>query len=143
MSETNEVEQLPRSQATLRYARLTPMKARRVVNLIRGRSAADAASILKYAQQAAAEPVAKLVASAAANAEHNAGLDPETLVISRATVDEGPTMKRFQPRAQGRAFRIRKRSSHVTIEVVSIASKQTESRSRRTRGGAAQKGRTS
>jgi large subunit ribosomal protein L22 len=142
-AELNDAEQLPGARAQLRYLRMTPMKVRRVVDLIRNRSVTDALSILKYAQQAAAEPVAKLVASAAANAEHNAGLDPETLVISRATVDEGPTMKRFQPRAQGRAFRIRKRSSHVTIEVVSIASKQTESRSRRTRGGAAQKGRTS
>ena len=142
-AELNDAEQLPGSRAQLRYLRMTPMKVRRVVDLIRNRSVTDALSILKYAQQAAAEPVAKLVASAAANAEHNAGLDPETLVISRATVDEGPTMKRFQPRAQGRAFRIRKRSSHVTIEVVSIASKQTESRSRRTRGGAAQKGMTS
>jgi large subunit ribosomal protein L22 len=142
-AELNDAEQLPGSRAQLRYLRMTPMKVRRVVDLIRNRSVTDALSILKYAQQAAAEPVAKLVASAAANAEHNGGLDRETLVISKATVDEGPTMKRFQPRAQGRAFRIRKRSSHVTIEVTSIAPKQTESRSRRTRGGAAQKGRTS
>jgi large subunit ribosomal protein L22 len=142
-AELNDAEQLPGSRAQLRYLRMTPMKVRRVVDLIRNRSVTDALSILKYAQQAAAEPVAKLVASAAANAEHNGGLDRETLVISKATVDEGPTMKRFQPRAQGRAFRIRKRSSHVTIEVTSIAPKQTESRSRRTRGGKAQKGRTS
>ena len=84
------------------------------------------------------------IRSAAANAQNNEGLDPSTLVVATVYADEGPTAKRIRPRAQGRAFRIRKRSSHVTIEVVSIAPKQqTESRSRRTRGGAAQKGRTS
>ena len=138
MSETNEVEQLPRSQATLRYARLTPMKARRVVNLIRGRSAADAASILKFAPQAASEPVAKLLASAVANAENNQGLDPATLVVDIAYVDEGPTLKRFQPRAQGRAFRIRKRTSHITIELVSVSADQSKGRN----AGRNAKGRT-
>ena len=76
--------------------------------------------MLKFAPQAASEPVAKVLASAIANAENNFNLDPETLVVSRAFVDEGPTLKRFQPRAQGRAFRIRKRTSHITIEVESI-----------------------
>jgi len=66
------------------------------------------------------EPVAKVLASAVANAEHNFSLDPETLIVSRAYVDEGPTLKRFQPRAQGRAYRIRKRTSHITIEVESV-----------------------
>ena len=138
MSETNEVEQLPRSQATLRYARLTPMKARRVVNLIRGRSAADAASILKFAPQAASEPVAKLLASAVANAENNQGLDPESLIVDRVVVNEGTTLKRFQPRAQGRAFRIRKRTSHITIELVSVSADQSKGRN----AGRNAKGRT-
>ena len=138
MSETNEVEQLPRSQATLRYARLTPMKARRVVNLIRGRSAADAASILKFAPQAASEPVAKLLASAVANAENNQSLDPSTLIVDTIFVDEGPTLKRFQPRAQGRAFRIRKRTSHITIELVSVSADQSKGRN----AGRNAKGRT-
>ncbi len=120
MSETNEVEQLPRSQATLRYARLTPMKARRVVNLIRGRSAADAASILKFAPQAASEPVAKLLASAVANAEQNPGVIAENLVVARGWVDQGPTLKRFRPRAYGRATRVRKRTAHVTLVVETI-----------------------
>jgi large subunit ribosomal protein L22 len=115
------VEELPRARATVRYARLTPMKARRVVNLIRGRSAADAAAILQFAPQAASEPVGKLLASAVANAENNQGLDPATLIVDTAFVDEGPTLKRFRPRAQGRAYRIRKRTSHITIEVESIA----------------------
>ncbi len=110
----------PTAKATAKHVRVTPMKARRVVDLVRGRSVEDALAILKFAPQAASEPVAKVVASAAANAENNLGLDPTTLVISTAFVDEGTTLKRFQPRAQGRAFRIRKRTSHITIEVESI-----------------------
>jgi large subunit ribosomal protein L22 len=102
------------------YVRVTPMKARRVVDLIRDMPAQQALSVLKFAPQAASEPVAKVVASAIANAEHNHSLDPETLIISRAYVDEGPMLKRFRPRAQGRAYRIRKRTSHITIEVESV-----------------------
>ncbi len=137
MSVNNEVAELPRSTATLRYARMTPMKARRVIDLIRGRSAADAASILQFAPQAASGPVAKLLASAVANAENNQGLDPETLIVDKAFVDEGPTLKRFQPRAQGRAFRIRKRTSHITIELVSVGADQSDkgrSRGRNAKG---------
>jgi large subunit ribosomal protein L22 len=78
--------------------------------------------MLKFAPQAASEPIAKVLASAIANAENNFNLDPDTLLISRAFVDEGPTLKRFRPRAQGRAYRIRKRTSHITIEVESIDS---------------------
>ena len=103
------------------YVRVTPMKARRVIDLIRGKSAQQSLAMLKFAPQAASEPVAKVLASAIANAENNFSLDPETLVVSRAYVDEGPTLKRFRPRAQGRAYRIRKRTSHITIEVESIA----------------------
>jgi large subunit ribosomal protein L22 len=102
------------------HVHVTPMKARRVVDLIRDLPVREALSILKFAPQAASEPVAKVLASAVANAEHNFQLDPETLVVSRAFVDEGPTLKRFQPRAQGRAYRIRKRTSHITIEVESL-----------------------
>jgi large subunit ribosomal protein L22 len=99
---------------------VTPMKARRVIDLIRNKPASDALAVLKFAPQAASEPVAKVLASAIANAENNFNLDPETLIVSRAFVDEGPTLKRFQPRAQGRAYRIRKRTSHITIEVESV-----------------------
>jgi large subunit ribosomal protein L22 len=102
------------------HVRVTPMKARRVIDLIRDMPAGQALSVLKFAPQAASEPIAKVVASAIANAEHNFSLDPETLIISRAYVDEGPTLKRFRPRAQGRAYRIRKRTSHITIEVESV-----------------------
>ncbi len=107
------------ARATARFVRVTPMKARRVIDLVRGKSVAEALAILKYAPQGAAEPVAKVVASAAANAENNFGLDPRTLVISEAYANEGPTMRRFQPRAQGRAFMIRKRTSHITVVVES------------------------
>ncbi len=108
--------------ARARYVRMSPMKVRRVVDLVRGMPVGQAASVLRFAQQSAAGPVAKLVASAVANAENNFDLDPATLVISTITVDEGPTMKRFQPRAQGRAYRIRKRTSHITVEVTAVAS---------------------
>ena len=117
--------------------RVTPMKARRVVALIRDLPAKEALSILKFAPQAASEPVSKVLASAIANAEHNFQLDPESLFVSNAFVDEGPTMKRFRPRAQGRAYRINKRTSHITIEVESVENRSTSARSAGTR----QKGR--
>ena len=107
------------ARATARFVRVTPMKARRVLDTVRGKSVAEALALLEYAPQSASEPVFKLVASAAANAENNFGLDPRTLVISQAWADEGPTMKRFRPRAQGRAFQVRKRTSHITVVVES------------------------
>ena len=103
------------ARAQARYVRVTPMKARRVVDLIRGLPAAEAQAILHYAPQAASEPVGKVLDSAIANATNNFKLDPDTLVVREAYVDEGPTLKRFRPRAQGRAYRIRKRTSHITI----------------------------
>src|ERR687895_180896 len=110
-----------RARATARYVRMTPMKVRRVVDLIRGMEAREALSVLQFAPQAAAEPVAKVLASAVANAEHNQHLDGDSLVVAVAYVDEGPTLKRFRPRAQGRAFRINKRTCHITFEVESVA----------------------
>ena len=107
------------ARATARFVRVTPMKARRVLDTVRGKSVSEALSMLEYAPQTASEPISKLVASAAANAENNFGLDPRTLVISEAYANEGPTMRRFQPRAQGRAFQIRKRTSHITVVVES------------------------
>ncbi len=108
--------------AKVRNIRVTPMKARRVVNLIRGKQATEALGILKFAPQSASEPIYKLVASAVANAQvkgESAGtiVDADDLVISQAFVDEGVTLKRFRPRAQGRAFRINKRTSHITVVV--------------------------
>ena len=109
-------------KATARYVRMSPTKVRRVVDLIRGLPAADAQAIVKFDEHAASEPVGKVLASAIANAEHLAHvrsqrLDPDDLFVTEAFVDEGPTLKRFRPRAQGRAFRIRKRTSHITIVV--------------------------
>ena len=124
------------ARATAKFVRVTPMKARRVIDLIRGKDAADALNILRFAPQAASEPVGKVLASAIANAENNLDLDPRTLVVTTAYADEGPTLKRFQPRAQGRAFRIRKRTSHITIEVTSVSDKAEAGRGRRNQGGA-------
>jgi len=123
------------ARAQARYARVTPMKARRVVDLIRGLPAAEAQAVLRFAPQAASEPVSKVLASAIANAEHNSQLDPESLWVSEAYVDEGPTIKRFRPRAQGRAYRIRKRTSHITVVVRSFETDTTQAttRNRRTR----------
>ncbi|MDQ3904233.1 MAG: 50S ribosomal protein L22 [Actinomycetota bacterium] len=109
-----------RAMARARYVRVTPMKARRVVDLIRGRNAREALAVLAFAPQAASDPVSKVLASAMANAENNLALDPDSLVVSSAFVDEGPTLKRFRPRAQGRAYRIRKRTSHITVEVEAV-----------------------
>jgi len=93
------------------------MKARRVVDLIRGLPASDAQALLRFAPQAASEPIGKVLDSAIANAANNYAADTRSLVVSEAFVDEGPTFKRFQPRAQGRAYRIRKRTSHITVIV--------------------------
>jgi large subunit ribosomal protein L22 len=108
------------SIARVRHIRITPQKARRVVDLIRGKNAQEALAILKFAPQAAAEPVFKLVASAIANARvkadnENLRFNEDELVVARAFVDAGATLKRFRPRAQGRAFRINKRTSHITV----------------------------
>jgi len=108
--------------AKVRHIRVTPMKARRVVNLIRGKQAAEAMAILKFAPQQASEPVFKLVQAAVANAKvkaekSNTFLNEDDLFVSQAFVDEGTTLKRFMPRAQGRAFQILKRTSHITIVV--------------------------
>jgi large subunit ribosomal protein L22 len=111
---------LPGARAVARHVRISPMKARRVVNLVRGLPAKEALTVLQFAPQAASEPVYKVLASAIANAENNERLDPDSLLVAEAYVDEGQTAKRFRPRAQGRAYRIRKRSCHITIVVESV-----------------------
>jgi large subunit ribosomal protein L22 len=111
----------PGAFASARYVRITPMKARRVVDLVRGVPVDQALSILQFAPQAAAETVHKVLRSAVANAETTEGLDTHDLVVSVAQVDEGPTMKRWRPRAQGRATRINKRTSHITLAVEPVA----------------------
>jgi len=113
------------TRAQARYVRVTPRKARRVVDLIRGLPAAEAQAVLRFAPQAASDPVGKVLASAIANAEHNDKLEPDTLRVSRAWVDEGPSLKRFQPRAYGRAYRVNKRTSHITVVVEARPEAQT------------------
>ena len=105
----------PTAQATARFVRVTPMKARRVLDLIRGKDVDEALDILRFAPQSASDPVYKVLASAVANATNNLGVDRRTLVVNTAFADEGPTLKRFRPRAMGRASKIRKRTSHLTI----------------------------
>ena len=100
-----------------RYARISPQKARLVVDQIRGQSVEQALTILTFSNKKAAGLVQKVLESAIANAEHNEGADIDELTISKAFVDEGPTMKRIQARAKGRANRILKRSSHITVTV--------------------------
>ena len=116
------------ARAQARGVRVTPMKARRVVNLIRGKQAPEALATLQFAPQSASEPVYKVLASAIANARQKAEreslpFDERALVVTTAYVDEGPTMKRFQPRAQGRAYRINKRTSHITVHVSQLDTK--------------------
>ena len=107
----------PGAFATARHTRITPMKARRVVNMVKGLPVDDALSLLQFAPQAASETVFKILESAIANAESAEGLNAGDLVVSNVQVDEGPTMKRWRPRAQGRASRINKRTSHITLVV--------------------------
>jgi large subunit ribosomal protein L22 len=115
--------EFPSATAKARFVRVSASKARRVIDLVRGKPVAEALDILRWAPQSASEPVAKVIASAAANAQNNNGLDPSTLVIATLTADEGPTAKRIRPRAQGRAFRIRRRTSHITVIVESRPSR--------------------
>src|SRR5215813_11561300 len=122
MPTKSDAAALPGARASARYVNISPMKARRVVDLVRGLPAKDALTVLKFAPQAASETVYKVVASAMANAENNERLDPDSLLVRAAYVDEGATLKRFRPRAQGRAYRIRKRTCHITIEVESVVS---------------------
>lgn len=141
MTTTEFPSAFPSATAKARFVRVSPTKARRVIDLVRGRSVADALDILRWAPQAASEPVAKVIASAAANAQNNGGLDPATLVVATVYADEGPTAKRIRPRAQGRAFRIRKRTSHITVIVESRPAKDQRSaksaRARRAEGSKA------
>ena len=148
------------AKAQARYVRVTPQKARRVVDLIRGKQALEAVAVLEFAPQAASETVRKVVQSAIANARVKAQaasepFDERLLVVQTAFVDEGPTLKRFRPRAQGRAYRINKRTSHITVVVAPrgtlpgrapgrAAAATTSSRATATAGAANQttKGRT-
>jgi large subunit ribosomal protein L22 len=129
MSKSTDTLEYPSATAVARYVGISASKARRVIDLVRGKSVTEALDILRWAPQQASEPVAKVIASAAANAQNNDGLDPSTLVVATVYADEGPTAKRIRPRAQGRAFRIRKRTSHITVIVESRPSRDKASSS--------------
>lgn len=107
----------PGSFAIARHVRMSPTKVRRVVDIVRGLDVDEALDILKFAPQAASEPVYKVVASAAANAQQTENLRADDLYISQVFVDEGMTMRRIRPRAKGSASRVLKRSSHITVIV--------------------------
>jgi large subunit ribosomal protein L22 len=123
------------ARAQARFVRVTPMKARRVVDVIRGMPADEAAALLRFAPQAAAKPVRKVLESAMANAENKDGIAGDALYIAQAYVDEGPTIKRFRPRAQGRAYRINKRTSHITVVVDERTPVQRGRRTASSKGG--------
>jgi large subunit ribosomal protein L22 len=119
---TENKDNVMEAKASARHVRVTPQKARRMVDLIRGKQAAEAIAVLRFAPQSASDPVQKVLESAIANLRVKAdraseAFDERNLVITEAFVDEGPTMKRFRPRAQGRAARINKRTSHITVVV--------------------------
>ncbi|MBI3648418.1 MAG: 50S ribosomal protein L22 [Actinobacteria bacterium] len=105
------------ARATIKYVRTSPRKMRRVVDMIRGEHVEEAQRILRFSPLGASKDVAKLLSSAVANAEQSPGIVSQNLVVDRAWVDEGPTLRRFRPRAYGRATRVRKRTSHVTVVV--------------------------
>jgi large subunit ribosomal protein L22 len=132
------------SIAKLKNIRVTPQKARRVIDMVRGKHVEEALAILKFAPQGASEPVFKLVASAVANArvtadKTNEAINEGELVIEKIFVDEGPTMKRFQPRAQGRAFQILKRTSHITVVLSTPEAKVLPAPAKKTAPQAAEK----
>ena len=108
------------AKATVKYVRISPPKARRAVDLIRGRQIAEARRILRFSTLGASRTIEKALDSAVANAEQTPGVIAENLIVDRAFVDEGPTLKRWRPRAYGRATRIRKRTSHITLVVKSL-----------------------
>ena len=111
-----------RPYATARHIRMSPYKVRRALALIRGKSVNEAAAILEYATIVSAEPVKKVLLSAAANAEHNYGMDRGDLIVAEAYADQGPTLKRMNPVSKGRAHSILKRTSHITV-ILDVESK--------------------
>ena len=120
MAETSQAaaDAPARARAVAKYVHMSPTKVRRVTALVKGRRVAEALDILRYAPQAAATPVYKVIASAAANAENNHDLVGDEMRIASITVDEGPTLRRFRPRALGRATPINKRTSHIAVALV-------------------------
>jgi ribosomal protein L22 len=130
-TKTNE---RPGTRAQVRYVRVSAYKAREVLDLIRGKHVDEADEILEFTERDAAIVIRKVLASAVANAEHNDEQDPDELYVSACYADEGPTLKRWRPRARGRATRIRKRTCHITIIVSRMPADELEQRARPTRG---------
>jgi large subunit ribosomal protein L22 len=122
---------MPETKATLRYSGTSASKVRQVLNLIRGLDVTAAREVLRFCERGAADEVGKLLDSAVANAEHNDSLPADELFVSRAWADEGPTAKRYRPRARGRGTRIRKRTSHVTIVVARYSEEALTARTER------------
>jgi large subunit ribosomal protein L22 len=122
-AKTNE---RPGTRAQVRYLRVSPFKARVVLDLIRGKHVGQASEILTFSERGVSKEIAKLLASAIANAEHNDDLPAEELYISACYADEGPTLKRFRPRARGRAGRIAKRTCHITIIVSRLSDEELD-----------------
>jgi large subunit ribosomal protein L22 len=122
---------MPETAARLRYSRVSPPKVRQVLHLIVGKDVNNAREILRYCERGPAEPVMKLLDSAIANAEHNDNVPEDELFVVRAYADEGPTAKRWRPRARGRGTRIRKRTSHITIIVARFEEAELERRRER------------
>ena len=121
----------PGAKASVRNIRVSAFKARPVLRLIQGESYGEAIEILKFCERGAADVVTKCLRSAAANAEHNEGIDPEELFVFSCFADEGPTMRRWRPRARGRATRIHKRTSHITIQLVRYTPEELADRAAR------------
>jgi large subunit ribosomal protein L22 len=121
----------PETMARLRHHRTSPTKVRQVLRLIVGKDVADARETLRFCERGPAETVMKLLDSAVANAEHNDSIPEEELYVARAFADEGPTMKRWRPRARGRGTRIRKRTSHITLVVARYEDEQLDARRQR------------
>jgi large subunit ribosomal protein L22 len=119
MSENAQAQENRGVRAQARFVRVSPFKARRVIDLIRGLHVEEARRVLQFTPRGSALAVKKVLDSAIANAEHNHQLPADTLFVAKAYVDEGPTLPRFRPRALGRAYRIRKRTSHITVVVES------------------------
>jgi len=128
-TKTNE---RPGTRAQVRHLRVSAYKAREVLDLIRGLHVDDADGVLEFTERAVADEIRKVLSAAVANAEHNDEIDPNELYVSACYADEGPTMKRWRPRARGRATRIRKRTCHITIIVSRMEPKKLEQRRART-----------
>ena len=128
---THQPGERPGTRAQVKYVRMSAYKVRQVIDTIRGKDTTEAEELLRFTEREAARVIRKCLASAVANAAHNDGLDPESLYVSAAYVDEGMTIKRFQPRARGRASRIRKRTCHITVIVSPIPEAELDRRRHR------------